>query len=60
MDVRHFFQNRGHIGVADVVCPFHGGHPRVILGVTGRGEAGEVPLKVVLVTAGLALGAIYK
>ena len=54
------FGGRRHFGVADGVRPFHGDHPRVLLEVSGCGEAGEVPLEVVLIAAGLALDAIYK
>ena len=53
-------EGRGHFGVADGVHPFHGDHPRVILEVASCGEAGEVPIEVELVPAGLALGAIYE
>ena len=50
----------GHFRVADGVRPFHGGHPRGILEVSGCGEAREVPLEVVLMPAGLVLGAVYE
>ncbi len=53
-------EGRGLFGVPNGVHSFHGGHPRMSLEVAGCGEAGEVPLEVVLVPAGLALGAIYE
>ena len=51
---------RRHFGVPDGVRPFHGGHPRVSFEVAGCGEAGDVPLEIKFVPAGLALGAIYE
>ncbi len=53
-------EGRRHFGVPDGVRPFNGGHPRVSLEVAGCGEVGEFPLEVVLVPAGLALGAVYE
>ncbi len=53
-------EGRGFFGVPDGIRPFHGGHPRVSLEVAGCSEAGDVPLEVELVAAGLALGAVYE
>jgi hypothetical protein len=53
-------EGRGHFGVPDWVVPLDGGHPRVILEVASCSEAGDVPFEVVLVPAGLALGAVYE
>ncbi len=53
-------EGRRQFGVPNGVRSFYGGHPRVSLEVAGCGEAGDVPLEVVLVPAGLALGAVYE
>ena len=53
-------EGRGCLGVADGVRLFDGGHPRVSFEVAGYGESGEVPLEVILMSARLALGTIYK
>ena len=53
-------EGRGHFGVPNGVRPFYGVHPRVSPEVASCSEAGDVPLEVVLVPAGLALGAVYE
>ena len=57
---RVFGEGEGHLGVLDGVVPLDGGHPGVPLEVAGRGEVGDVQLEVVLMFAGLALGAVNK
>jgi len=53
-------KDREHFEVPDGLRLLHGCHPCVSIEAAGCGEAGEVPLEVVLMPAGLAFGVVYR